>query len=153
MKRFASLLASVVACSTPLSEAHAEAFLDHVDLRPFESLAGIDFGANQELDRAWVILHYLYRASCPTSDGDCEFVDDVRVRVPGLAYDPATRQITYTDGSRAPVVCANVVGTSVKATDNCSYRVEKRTTAVDDGFDLTEVTHRDAILVVNEPRT
>ncbi len=107
------------------------------------SLSSIEYGVSARLDRAWLVLHFTERGACQTSEGgECDTDRPVRVRVPGLTYDPATRQVLFQEEGAAPVTCAKVVPhrvllrwESVDPTGQCVYRSEVRKARVDDGFE------------------
>ncbi|HET9594425.1 MAG TPA: hypothetical protein VFP65_02540 [Anaeromyxobacteraceae bacterium] len=104
--------------------------------------SGLDYGVNEQSHRAWLVLHFLDDGPCRDSDGRCEIDEPVRVAVPGLTYDPATRRVLYGEGTDAQQTCANVVHhtflgsrDTVEPTGNCGHRVVKVDRVVDDGFD------------------
>ncbi len=103
--------------------------------------SGIDYATSERFGRAWLVLHYKYQGSCPEVDGMCELDAPVNVRVPGLGYDPAAKQVVYQEPGAEPVVCASVhhhgfplFSDSLDATGACTYRLEKVDRVVDDGF-------------------
>jgi hypothetical protein len=104
--------------------------------------SGLDYEKSDRFGRAWVVLHYASRGPCPGSEGECDLDEPVPVSVPGLAYDPAARQVVYERAGAAPVVCASVrrsgflgLGEALAATGNCTTRLVKVDRLLDDGFD------------------
>lgn len=102
----------------------------------------MDYGISERLDRAWLVLHYTSRGPCPGTDGECEVDEPLRVRVPGLTYDPATKQVVYREADAAPLTCANVVQhrfirswQTIDATGQCTFRIARADSFVDDGYD------------------
>jgi hypothetical protein len=101
----------------------------------------LDYGVSERLERAWLMLHFTYDGPCRDMDGTCALDDPLRVRVPGLTYDPAARQVLYEEPGAAPLVCANVMHhrflrsrETVDATGRCAPRLVKVRSFVDDGF-------------------
>lgn len=99
-----------------------------------------EFQINKELGRAWV--NVVERQFW----GDSSTYSDNRVKVEGLSYDPATKELVMDkDGER--VVCANLInrrwtidiGGSLRNTDRCSFTVKKTTVEVDNGFEISRV--------------
>jgi hypothetical protein len=104
--------------------------------------SGLDYGVSERFHRAWLVLHFLDDGPCRDSDGRCQIDESVRVAVPGLTYDPATRRVIYGEGTDAAQTCANVVRhtflwswDSVEPTGNCGHRVVRVDRLLDDGFD------------------
>jgi len=104
--------------------------------------SGFDYAKSDRLGHAWLVLHYRYRAPCLGSDAECEADDPLRVSVPGLTYDPATKQVLYERDGAEPVPCANVrrggflsgFQESLAPTDKCTYRLVRIDRFLDDGF-------------------
>ena len=101
----------------------------------------LEYGISERLERAWLVLHFTSRGPCRGSDGECELDDAVRVRVPGLTYDPATREVQFREDGASLAVCANVVRhrflfswDTVEATGQCEDRIVAVHAFVDDGF-------------------
>lgn len=94
------------------------------------------FEFNKELGRAWINLTFVPDYSEDSVD------TDVRVKVAGLSYNDATKEIIL-DAEGAQVVCAtvkkNFLGTQVKATGNCKFVEKYYKTQVDDGFEIKTV--------------
>jgi hypothetical protein len=104
--------------------------------------SGIDYAKSDRFRRAWLVLHYGYKAPCQGSEGECEVDAPLQVAVPGLTYDPATKQVVYQRDGMDPVTCATVRSggilsprESLAATGRCTYRLVKVDRLVDDGFD------------------
>jgi len=102
----------------------------------------LDYGISERFKRAWLTLHFTSRAPCLDRDGECDFDEAVRVSVPGITYDPAARQVLYTEDGGAPVLCASVVQhtfifswETVDETGNCAYRIVDINSFVDDGYE------------------
>jgi hypothetical protein len=113
--------------------------------RHFSSL---EYGVNEQLGRAWLVLNYSDDGLCRSSDVPCLPDIPVRTTVPGLTYAPSTKQVLYREGSEEPLVCAQVVRHSfiaswetVEATGQCGSRVIDVVRFVDDGFDGTKEKH------------
>ncbi len=108
---------------------------------------GIDYAKSDRFGRAWLVLHYTTRGPCPAADGECELDAPVNVSVPGLAYDPASRQVVYEKPGDDPVVCATTRRGSLAPTGACTTRLVKVDRVVDDGFagrkDRREEVHLD----------
>lgn len=107
--------------------------LEKVMANYYNSLSGV-FAINSELGRAWVevIGHY----------SDPDSLDDVtRVKVEGLSYNQATKQIIFTENG-SEVVCANIKITRVfkdeviKPTGACRFEARTIKVKVDDGFEI-----------------
>ena len=113
--------------------------------RGAEQFSGMDYGISERFNRAWLGLHFTSKGPCPASDGECEIDDPVRVSVPGVTYDPTTRQVLYREEGVAPLPCAKVVRhkfigswETVDGTGKCAYRIVKVDSFIDDGFEGRE---------------
>jgi hypothetical protein len=109
------------------------------------SFSGMDYGISERFQRAWLVLHFAEKGPCGSDAGECDIDRPVRVRVPGLTFDPATRRVLFREEGAAPVPCARVVRhrfivswESIEATGKCAYRTVKLKSAVDDGFEGRE---------------
>lgn len=103
--------------------------------------SGVDYGISAQFQRAWLVLHYTEKGPCGTSEGECDVDRPIRVRVPGLTYDPASRQVSFREGGGEPVTCANVVRhrflvrwESADQTGECVSRAVPVESRVDDGY-------------------
>jgi hypothetical protein len=103
--------------------------------------SGFDYATSDRFHRAWLVLHYQSPVQCQGSDGPCDPDAAVDVKVPGLSYDPAAKQVVYQPEGAEPVVCARArgggflkAGGSLAATGNCTYRVVTVDRLFDDGF-------------------
>jgi len=124
------------------SAARADVEVANDDRHGEGQFSGLDYGVSERFDRAWLVLHFTYRAPCRDQDGDCDFDDPVRARVPGLTYERSTRRVLYQEEGAAPVPCAQVVThhfiaswDTIDATGQCAYRVVHVDRFVDDGFE------------------
>ncbi len=105
-------------------------------------LSRIDYGKSDRLGHAWLVLHYEQSEPCEEGDsGNCNMDVPVQVKVPGLAYDAAARQVVFSGSGSEPVVCATVrhrgfpwFQDSFDATGSCAYHLVKVDHFVDDGF-------------------
>jgi hypothetical protein len=114
-------------------------------------LSRLEYGIDERLGRAWLVQHFTYSGPCRGSEDACELDAPVRLRMPGLTYDPARRQVLYSDGEGAPAICATVVKhrflwswETVEATGRCGYRTVNVDAFDDDGFGGREV-HREEV--------
>ncbi len=105
----------------------------------------MDYEISERFERAWLVLHFTSKGPCRDSDGECEVDDPVRVRVPGLTYDPTMKQVLYREEGAAPLLCANVVQhrfiqswETVDATGQCPYRIVNINSFIDDGYEGRE---------------
>ncbi len=138
MTRVLVLVAAVGLAST----AHADVEVASDDRHAEGQFSGLDYAVSERFDRAWPVLHFTFRAPCLDHDGDCDFDDPVRARVPGLTYERSTRRVLYQEDGAAPVPCAQVVThhfivrwETIDATGQCTYRVIDVDRFVDDGFE------------------
>ncbi len=117
-------------------------------------LSRIDYGTSDRLGRAWLVLHYEETWPCEEGGTRCGTDTSVQVKVPGLAYDAAAKQVVFSGSGSEPVVCAKVrhrgfpwFRDSFDATGNCAYHLVKVDRLVDDGFggqrDRREEVHFD----------
>jgi len=112
--------------------------------------SGVDYGVSERLDRAWLVLHFRNEGPCNDSEGGCSLDEPRRVRVPGLIYQPSTKEVLYQEGSQAPVVCARIVRhrfigswETVEPTGNCGYRIADVDHFVDDGYQGRQDTRQE----------
>jgi hypothetical protein len=104
--------------------------------------SGIDYGKSDRLGHAWLVLHYQETGPCDEGDIRCGIEDrPVEVKVPGLAYDAAAKQVVFQEAGAEPVVCAKVrhrgfpwYEDTFDATGSCAVHLVKVDRLVDDGF-------------------
>ncbi len=93
-----------------------------------------EFAINSELGRAWVVVRGNF--SDPESSSD-----EYRIKIEGLSYNTATKQVVYTNGDKT-AVCANIKITRVfkdeviKQTEACTFTERTVKVQVDDGFEI-----------------
>lgn len=107
-------------------------------------LSRIDYGKSDRLGHAWLVLHYEDSGPCEQGgdSGGCNTDTTVQVKVPGLAYNAALKQVVFNESGAEPVVCATVqhrgfpwFQDSFDSTGSCTYHLVKVDRFVDDGFD------------------
>lgn len=99
--------------------------------------SGIDYGASDRFQRAWLVLHYTSQGPCIGAEGECVRDAPRTVKVPGLNYDPAGKRVVYERPGAEPVVCAvgKRAGSELSATGKCTTRLVKVDRLVDNGLD------------------
>jgi len=127
-----------LAASLTAHAAHAKTLTIDRDLPPAASVVGASFAADAGSHRAWVVVDYVEH------NAEEDLVETMRVEVPGLSYDPATRTVRLQDGERE-LTCA--VGrrvlwaTSFRATSDCPIRVQALHQDIDSGQAQADRTH------------
>lgn len=144
MPRYARVRASLVAIA--LGTAASTAVASTGELRIFENhphpsiqRKTSTFAINAELGRAWVEV--TFDAASPEDRPDV-----VRVRVPGLSYDAATKTIVFQADDRV-VECARVerrgrgpfARHTIEPTGRCELTHRYVRVPIDDGFAIEEV--------------
>lgn len=116
----------------------AEISLESEGVRAQPPLVDTKFAADRELGRAWIVLAVKDRVSAENNGAP---VETVKVRVEGLAFDPATGNITYENGGEK-TVCATqkrfLASRFYKKTKNCQINVSFDKRKFDDGFNLRD---------------
>ncbi len=118
----------------------------------------MDYGISERFQRAWLVLHYTSKGPCPGTDGECEFDDPVRIRVPGLSYDPTAKQVLYREEGAAPALCAHIVRhrfirswETIDETGQCTSRIANVDSFMDDGYDGREDRRKPIYFGVGPP--
>jgi hypothetical protein len=95
------------------------------------------FGVNKDLGRAWAVL------TLTSGSGDSISFYDERVKIEGLSFDAAAKEIVLErNGER--IVCGQMYnrrwildgGRSIRMTERCSFSVKKEKIEIDNGFEI-----------------
>lgn len=117
----------------------------------FESIYA-KFNVNPSLGRAWVELEI-------TEDSweadEEEYVEEVRVKVPGLAYNQNNNSVEYTD-DYGTTICMNTITrgrgifkrTILVTTGNCTFKEKKVYREYDDGYYVSTKRYFETYLVI-----
>jgi hypothetical protein len=134
-------LALTLALALPVAATAAnESRIFSAPASGFDAAKTKSFAINPELGRAWVELTMDYSVS--------ETSETIRIRVPGLAYDPQSRAVVLTTDDRS-VVCASVAEKGwgwfrhqrIEPTGACALSARYVNVPVDNGFTIGELRH------------
>ncbi len=134
MKKFIALFALVLS-----TVAAAESTMIFETQNTYADVEA-SFEVNKDLGRAWV------NVVLSETSGDSTTYQDNRVKIEGLSYDVASKNIILQkDGQE--IICGNVYnrrwvidfGGSVRNSDRCSFTVKKAKKQIDNGFEIYTV--------------
>ena len=132
MKKFIAMLALVL---STLAAAESTMIFEVNDGRYYD--VAPEFEVNKDLSRAWVNVVLSEKTS------DDMFYTDNRVKIEGLSYDVATKNIVL-EKNGEEIICGSLYdrrwvidgGRSIRKTGRCTFSVKNVKKAVDNGFEI-----------------